>query len=286
MFFKKQKKEIKITGTSDYIDVQIENRIVRISGEMVVGGFVCNSASIDYWLVPKDVKITEAEKEEIKQKVIEKTANSHMVITFEEEPEAVGWKAIEEEFLRVYKGQTNPKHYGTLVRWILGGNDPLDGISIYEGPDYWHFVSFGLTELYEKQEADAAISGYGYELTYKLKKGNYQDQEAEFKNVCSILQAVARLVFVNGEVFSEDEYIYTGQTQGIDACRKSILTGFILVKDPCVNTIETPNGQVEFLELVGMTDAELKTLSTRESVRDIYGKLGSDITDYERESVV
>ena len=106
------------------------------------------------------------------------------------------------------------------------------------------------------------------------------------KNVCAILQAIARLVVVNGEVFSANEYIYTGQTEGIDSKRQSKLTGFILVKDPSVESIESPNGKVEFLELIGMTDSELKTLSTRASVEEIYKKLNSDITDYKREAIV
>lgn len=80
--------------------------------------------------------------------------------------DAPGWNAIEKEFERVYPGQTDPKHYGTLIKWRLGGNDPLDGISVYEGRDYWHFVTFGSTELYEKETDDPEISGYGYELTF------------------------------------------------------------------------------------------------------------------------
>lgn len=204
----------------------------------------------------------------------------------EEAVEAVGWKAIEAEFERVYPGQTNPKHYGTLVKWVFGGNDPLDGISIYDGGDYWHFVSFGQTEIYEKESDDKDISGYGYELTFKLKKYQYEDEEGELKCICGILQMIARLTFTKGEVFRPFEYIYTGQTTGIDALQKSNLTGFICVPDSTVNTIQTPNGQVEFLELIGMTDAELKTLSDHQSVENIYKKLGSDITDYHRESVV
>lgn len=39
-------------------------------------------------------------------------------------------------------------------------------------------------------------------------------------------------------------------------------------------------------ELSGMTDAELKTLANKASVIDIYGKLGSDLTDYRRESLL
>ena len=204
----------------------------------------------------------------------------------EKEVEAIGWHAIEEEFLRIYPGQTNPKHYGTIIRWIFGGNDPLDGISVYDGGDYWHFVSFGQTEIYEKESDVKEISGYGYELTFKLKKDNYEDEEAEIRNICGILQMIARLTFTKNEIFQPFEFIYTGQTVGIDARQKSNLTGFITIKDPTVETIDTPNGKVEFLELIGMTDAELKTLSTVGSVMEIYEKLGSDITDYHRESIV
>ena len=204
----------------------------------------------------------------------------------EKEVEAIGWHAIEEEFLRIYPGQTNPKHYGTILPWMLGGNDPLDGISVYDGGDYWHFVSFGQTEIYEKESDVKEISGYGYELTFKLKKDNYEDEEAEIRNICGNLQMIARLTFTKNEIFQPFEFIYTGQTVGIDAKQKSNLTGFITIKDPTVETIDTPNGKVEFVELIGMTDAELKTLSTVGSVMEIYEKLGSDITDYHRESII
>ena len=100
------------------------------------------------------------------------------------------------------------------------------------------------------------------------------------------MQMIARLTFTKGEIFLPYEFIYTGQTQGIDAQQKSNLTGFITVSDPSVEPIDTPNGHVEFLELIGMTDAELKTLSTVGTVMDIYQKLGSDLTDYHRASIV
>ena len=203
-----------------------------------------------------------------------------------EKAQAPGWDAIEKEFLRVYPGQDNPKHYGTLIKWIFGGEDPLDGISVYDGGDYWHFVSFGLTEIYEKECEDKEISGYGYELTFKLGKNQFEDEEAEIRNICGILQTIARITFTNGELFQPFEYIYTGQQEGIDAFKKSNLTGFITIKDPTVETIDTPNGRVEFLELIGMTDAELKTLSDKASVEAIFGKLKSDITDYHRDSLV
>lgn len=202
------------------------------------------------------------------------------------EPSAMGWDAITAEFERIYPDQTNPKHYGTLIKWALGGKDPLDGISIYDGGDYWHFVTYGMTELYEKEEDNDEISGFGYEMTFKLKKDNYADEEGELKCICGILQAIARITFNNSEIFQPFEFLYTGQTTGIDAYQKSNITGFICVPDTSVNTIDTPNGRVAFLTFIGMTDAELKTLDTVQSVKDIYARLGSDITDYNRESLV
>lgn len=202
------------------------------------------------------------------------------------EPSAMGWDAITAEFERIYPDQTNPKHYGTLIKWALGGKDPLDGISIYDGGDYWHFVTYGMTELYEKEEDNDEISGFGYEMTFKLKKDNYADEEGELKCICGILQAIARITFNNSEIFQPFEFLYTGQTTGIDAYQKSNITGFICVPDTSVNTIDTPNGRVAFLTFIGMTDAELKTLDTVQSVKDIYARLGGDITDYNRESLV
>ena len=65
--------------------------------------------------------------------------------------ETPGWDAIDEEAKRIYPGQDNPKHYAALIKWRFGGPDPLDGISIFDGGDYWHFVTYGLSELYEKE---------------------------------------------------------------------------------------------------------------------------------------
>ena len=75
--------KVKITGTNTYIDVELDGRTVRIAGEMIVGGFVCYKSSMKNWLVPENEPLTEEDKKEIIQKVTEKTAGSHMVITFE-----------------------------------------------------------------------------------------------------------------------------------------------------------------------------------------------------------
>jgi hypothetical protein len=66
--------------------------------------------------------------------------------------EAPGWDAIDQALNAVY-GKQEPLHYGTVVKWAMGGPDPLDGVSIYKNRSprwHWHYVSYGLTELYKK----------------------------------------------------------------------------------------------------------------------------------------
>lgn len=198
-----------------------------------------------------------------------------------------GWDAIDDAIRRVYPGQDSPKHYGVLIPWRLGGPDPLDGISVYDGGDYWHFVTYGMSELYEKESENQEYSGYGMEFTFKLKKADYEDEEGEIRCICGILQSIARMTFNNGEMFYANEYIYTGQQQGMDSKQKSKITGLITIEDPQFKSIDTPNGKVDFVEFIGVTDAELRAIMDKNlRVAELYGKLGSDVTDYARESVV
>lgn len=207
--------------------------------------------------------------------------------TVDNEPKALGWEAITNECERIYPNQTNPKHYGTLINWQFGGNDPLEGISIYDGGDYWHFVSYGLSELYEKESDNKDISGYGMEFTLKLKKDQYENEEAELKGICGILQSIARITFNQGEIFNSYEYLYTGQTQGIDTRMKSNITGFITIPDTNFNSIITPNGKVDFVEFIGVTNEEILEVKEKKmDVETLYNKIGSDITNYNRSSII
>lgn len=204
-----------------------------------------------------------------------------------------GWDAIDAVFDRLYPdaqnpfqpGSDGPLHFGTLISWDLGGKDPLDGISVYDAGDFWHFVTYGLSELYEKESEDPDVSGWGFEFTLKLKKSGDMDADyQEIQCIAGILQSLARLTFDEGEIFQPGEYIYTGQTQGIDAAASSALTGFITALDEA-GEIDTPNGHLQFVELIGVTDAELKAIIDKKlRVRELYKRVG-DLTDYARPSM-
>lgn len=204
-----------------------------------------------------------------------------------EEIKAPGWDAIDAECNRIYPEQKNPKHYAPIIKWCFGGDSPLDGISVYDGGDYWHFVTYGLSELYDKESEDLQYSGYGMEFTFKLKKDNYENEESEITCICGILQSLAKITFNNGEIFNPFEYVYTGQTEGIDVKRKSNITGFITVPDDKFKTLNTPNGEVGFVEFVGVTNKEIEAVKNKEiRVKELFEKIGNDVTDYNRESVI
>ncbi len=228
---------------------------------------------------------------ELQQKPVVETEVDKIVMPeiskVEANSNSIGWESIEAEFFRVYPTQINPKHYAALIKWKFGGPDPLDGISVYDAGDYWHFVTFGLSELYEKESENKEVSGHGLEFTYKLKKGCYDDEESEIKATCALLQQIAKIVVVDGAVIKPNEYLYTGQTTGIDSKGISKITGFITISDTSVNTINTPNGRVEFIELVGVTDNELKSIMEKKiNVRELFGEIKTDITDYKREEIL
>src|SRR5688572_24481090 len=83
------------------------------------------------------------------------------------EGNAPGWDAIE----ATVRGQLDvdgaPLHWSTGV---LPGQDGVYGTSAYRVPGSWFFVTFGLTELYEKESDDLAVSGWGFELTMRTPR--------------------------------------------------------------------------------------------------------------------
>ena len=141
--------------------------------------------------------------------------------------------------------------------------------------------------MYEKETDVKEISVYGMEFTFKLKKDNYDNEENKIKCICGILQSIARITFTKVETFNPYEYVYTGQTQGIDCHRKSNITGFITIPDSKFHEIDTPNCKVCFGEFIGVTNSEFKAIWNKDiRVKELYEKIGSDITNYNRNSFI
>lgn len=195
----------------------------------------------------------------------------------------MGWDDITDVFKKLYPS-IEPKHYSPIIKYSVGGKDPLDGVSVYDAGDYYHFVTYGFSEIYERENS-TDLSGFGFELTFKLKKTKDMTEE-EISNTVVILQKLARYVFNTRKLFKPMDYIYSPQTEGMDLNGKSKITGFITVEDKDAKTIDSINGKLQFLELIGVTNEELQKIINKEEPKEtIINKIianYSDVTDYSR----
>ena len=200
---------------------------------------------------------------------------------------APGWAAIDAAADGLYHAGP-PFHYGTRIRWRAGGPDPLDGVSVYVNdgpPSHWHFVTYGLSELYAKESSDPAVSGWGFELTLRVARNSAEAEPPKW--AWSHMQNLARYVFESGIVFGTN---HTMNLNGPIALQtETHIRAITFVEDPQLRSIETPNGWVVFLQIVGVTLDEYRAM-VEWSVSEILKILGERdplfVTDLARQSVL
>ena len=170
---------------------------------------------------------------------------------------APGWDAVEGALRAVYRGEPPEAHYGTLVKFSVGGPDPIDGVSVYRAGGHLHYVSFGFTELYVKETEDPEVSGYGFELSFRLVHAGSDVPTWPIQ----VMQNLARYVFRTGNVFAPGHHLdANGPLQeGADtAMRAVVFTEDRGLPDPVVS----PFGRFRFLQMVGVSLGELEAART------------------------
>ncbi len=201
--------------------------------------------------------------------------------------EAPGWDAIDACLENLYPGQA-AQHFGTAIPWSLGGPDPLNGISAYWRPlpvPHWHFVTYGFSELYEKESQDPEVSGYGFELTFRLAASD--DGSTPPHWAMNFLQNLARYVFKSGNVFADGHWMTANGPIALSSATKICSMGF--VTDPELPAVDTPNGKLEFLQVVGLTlDEEhaAKRWNTRDMLNVFLPCMPLWVTDLDRNSML
>lgn len=168
--------------------------------------------------------------------------------------DAPGWDAIDGALGRLYPG-VEPRHWGTLISYRLGGPDPLDGISAYPRSTpfpHWHFVTYGFSDLYEGS-GDGATSGYGFELTMRVYVPELGPEAPTWPVV--LLQGLARYVFSSGFVLKVGDYI--DLEAPITDTLPTQLRGLAVAADPELGPIQSPFGTADFRQVVGLTADEV-----------------------------
>ena len=177
----------------------------------------------------------------------------------EDEDWAPGWDIIDNEFERLYPNQV-PIHYGTNVssRAMFGGNNYLDGYSIYTSPKgYKHIVTYGMTELYANvDELGGEYNKWGYEMTFKVN-------EPDLNNclwVIDLLASLARYTNTTGLYFKAGEYIALSG-KSLNPNINSYITALLVINDTeACSQKETIYGRTDFLQFYGITETELIAL--------------------------
>jgi hypothetical protein len=172
-----------------------------------------------------------------------------------EEPddEAPGWDAIDAVFDQLYPTQKNPPHVAPTISPVFSADQLIYGISAYkaERPKHWHFVTYGFSELYAKESDDPDVSGWGFELTFRLARGKEKlPPNWAFNFLMNLGSYVrrSRHPFDAGHCMDLNGPICLGSDTAIRAIS--------FARDPQAGSIDTPNGRLEFLQVVGLTTDE------------------------------
>lgn len=172
--------------------------------------------------------------------------------------DAVGWDYIDERLAKIYEAQ-EPRHYVAELPIELGGEDPLNGVSYYSSvvqEPHFHFVTYGFSELfYDEECVGSEFSKFGFELTFRLKM---ESQEEDVAWVYNMLQNIARYVFESGRWFEPFHFLPAGAPIKIGSDTE--ITALAFVVDPELGTMDTPHGEVTFLQAIGLTTAEFQAL--------------------------
>jgi hypothetical protein len=174
--------------------------------------------------------------------------------------DAPGWDAIDAALWPLY-GDREPYHVGTVIPYALGGPDPIHGISAYQNAQpvpHWHFVTYGFSELWAKESTNPEVSGFGFELTFRLACKARQKKPPIW--AWNFLQNLGRYVFETVNAFG------VGHTLPLNGPIKqgssTLIQATSFINDPQLRPMATPNGRVEFLQVVGLTMDELEAISS------------------------
>ena len=183
----------------------------------------------------------------------------------EDEPTTFGWGAIGAACARIY-GDQEPRHVAYSPGRAFGS--VLQGCSAYRADGHWHYVTYGLSNVFDEDEGDNhGFSGHGCELTWRIRDegGTAEAPGWPF----TVLQRIAKWAVDDRFVLMEGRQIALNwpvsgypDTGGPDTPQTSLL----LVTDPELGVIDTVNGRVDFVQLVAVDD---------QTVADI-GELGGD----------
>lgn len=195
-----------------------------------------------------------------------------------------GRDAISRTLDVLYKGR-QPRRYDNPQPASPGRQDPLDAVCVWQRAEpvtHWHYISYGLTDLYDKQSAGSA-SGFGFELTLRLAADPRSLEPPLWP--MHLLQSLARYVVRTRNTFHDGHRMSANGP--ITLGSPTALCSMAFVEDPELPALDTPNGSVSFLQVVGLTldeEAVAHKWDTRKLLATMLPYMPLYTTDLDRHS--
>ena len=189
--------------------------------------------------------------------------------------DAPGWAALDRAAARMCGKQT-PHQFSSQRAYDLEGSSPLPAITVWEGPqpDHWMYLTYGLSELFEKSSARADVSGFGFELVFRLPRA--ADETTPPTWPLPLLQGIGHYVLSGHGTLDSGHVIDLGgplvpatEAPTQDGADATALRGVIAVPDPRLGKIDTPHGTVLLLALFGLAGDELEAMQAWDLPRKV-----------------
>ncbi|CAD5123616.1 DgyrCDS11943 [Dimorphilus gyrociliatus] len=145
-------------------------------------------------------------------------------------------------------------------RSAVGGSDPIDGILIFlcreetvkKISKHWHYVGLGLSDIHSTEKSQTEKTSL--ELTFRLK---YAEESQPPVWPLNILYSLSEYMLESGNLIRVGDHI--PWKRSIDPINpNSRIRNFIVAEDPILKTLNLPSGPMQFRQLVGITDDELR----------------------------
>jgi len=165
-----------------------------------------------------------------------------------------GREAIVDCLKKLYPDQ-KARHY-EMDKIVIDGQDQhLDRISIYQSENgYKHLVTNGMSQIYPDIDAlGGEFSGWGYEMTMKLPEESFD----ECLWAVDAMLILAANTNTTGKYLKPLQFISGGKKSIKAGYRSTKLMAFLAVEDTELSSCMTLHGQLDFLQLVGITKREL-----------------------------
>lgn len=189
------------------------------------------------------------------------------------EPRSRGVAAIDDHVDRVDRAPEAGRYHPRPSNRFSGAG-PVEAVTLHlvEEPLHWHLVTYGLSELHAKESPDPDVSGWGFELTFRVAAeppagspgaaptaGAPEEGPAE---PARPLWAVDFLASLAAYVWSSQHPFAAGHNLDLRGPIRmdsdSAITAAVVVEDAALGALNGPNGRLQFLQVVGLTAAELE----------------------------